>query len=125
MFSHALQAVRNATLFFEGRGEASRADSLRRLTAGSFRLVAQSGPLLYHSTANDAEFAEILSILGAARKFKISQLRLSVPVHAAPGRSVEELARDKVQVRQSVCSFFFFFFFFSSLPLLLHLAFEC
>ena len=93
------KAVRSAALFFEAVGDAERANALRKQSQ-NYQLLAQSGPLLYHATGNDLEFALIVSILGAGRKFKIAQLRVSVPVRNQPGASLEDMARAKAKVRR-------------------------
>ncbi len=100
------RAVRSAAAFFEEIGNCQRAEKLLE-QAKNFEFVVSSAPLLHHATCSDTEFSEIAAILGPARKFKISQLRLSLPVSGAESMSLEELARTKVRVSQH-CFFFFF-----------------
>lgn len=51
--------------------------------------------LLYHCTKNEAEFAEVVSILGNSRKFKIGHLRLDVKLGRTEGLTIEEMAKKK------------------------------
>ncbi len=68
--------------------------------------MANSGVLVYHCTKNEAEFAEVLSILGAKRKFKIGHLRLDVVLGDTSGMSVEEMAKRKGLTKEKKNFFF-------------------
>lgn len=57
--------------------------------------MTSSGVLLYHCTKNEAEFAEVVSILGNSRKFKIGHLRLDVKLGRTEGLTIEEMAKKK------------------------------